>query len=72
LKDEDITTRTKILALMQDLLGEKAEKYHNLEGRLCMDCPMMTELFKDVREAYLQDKEKLVDAERERYGLLDD
>jgi len=58
--------------LMQDLLGEKAEKYHNLEGRLCMDCPMMTELFKDVREAYLQDKEKLVDAERERYGLLDD
>ena len=58
--------------MMQDLLGEKAEKYHNLEGRLCMDCPMMTELFKDVREAYLQDKEKLVDAERERYGLLDD
>jgi len=68
----DVTTRAKILALIQDLLGEKVEKYHKLEGRLCHDCPMVQELFKDVREALLQDQGKIVDAERERYGLLDD
>ena len=68
----DVTTRTKILALIQDLLGEKVEKYHKLEGRLCHDCPLITEIFKDVRTAFLQDQEKIVDAERERYGLLDD
>jgi len=68
---KDIATRTKMHALMQDLLGEKADKYNKLEGRLCHDCPMITELFKDIRDAYLQDQEILVDEERKRYGLVE-
>lgn len=69
---EDVTTRTKLFALIQDLIGEKAEKYHNLEGRLCEDCPMIVELFQDIRNAYTQDKEKMVDEERDRYGFTDE
>lgn len=65
----DVTTRTKVLALIQDLIGEKAEKYHSLEGRLCLECPMIVELFEDIRNAYVQDQEELVDQERTRYGL---
>ena len=68
---EDVTIRTKLFALIQDLIGEKAEKYHKLEGRLCHDCPMIVELFKDIRNAYTQDKEKIVEEERDRYGLVD-
>lgn len=71
-KDKDTDTRTRLFALIQDLIGEKAEKYHSLEGRLCLECPMIVELFKDIRNAYIQDKEKMVDEERDRYGFVDE
>jgi hypothetical protein len=61
--------RGAVLDMALDLIGQKAEKYHTIEGRLCQDCPLLAELVRELRLARCQDKEEEIEKMIEHYGL---